>query len=144
MGRLAVDRLQSMTLARRADSVNLRQKLSNCQKLQTRRYQERSPRDSRSETCLRELIFICSLPRSEIANPSCEKGTVSDFEDADRTRCMVRSTFLIVTDESPSCFFFHAQSDRVDGDVVNRHVLPIGFEAFVVQTLLDNRCPAFR
>ena len=59
---------------------------------------------------LRELIFICSLSRSGIANPSCEKGTVLDFEDADRTRCMVRSTFLIVTHESPSRFFFHAQS----------------------------------
>jgi hypothetical protein len=56
------------------------------------------------------LIFICSLSRSGIAKPSCEKGTVLDFEEADRTRCILRSTFLIVTHDSPSRFFFHAQS----------------------------------
>src|SRR5215472_13922871 len=51
-----------------------------------------------------------SLSRSGIASPLWEKGGVFSLENADRTRCMVRRMFFIVTQERPFFRFFQIHS----------------------------------
>src|SRR5258708_31270419 len=63
-----------------------------------------------NDTALRVSIFICNLSRSGIARPIWENGGFLSFENADRTRCIVRRMFLIVTHERPCSRFFQIHS----------------------------------
>src|SRR5258708_36051706 len=59
-----------------------------------------------NDTALRVSIFICNLSRSGIARPIRENGGFLSLENAERTRCMVRSMFFTDTHEEPRSRFF--------------------------------------